>query len=169
MQQLCLFNDEYRPPKRPRRHPKEYKVIALRDCPTPDDLRLCDSPQRAVDYWRLHISSQPWFDPERECLVVLLLNARRRVKGHQLVSIGTLDNLLVHCREVYRTAIVAAAHGILLMHNHPSGDTQPSDADIRCTRELSRAGQLLKIAVVDHIIVARGCHTSLRELGIVTT
>jgi hypothetical protein len=47
--------------------PKEYKVIALRDCPTPDDIMLCDTPAKAAEYWRLHIEDHPYFDPEREC------------------------------------------------------------------------------------------------------
>lgn len=168
MQQLYLFNDQIRPLKRPRRQPQEFKVIALRDCPTPDNMRLCDTPKRAVDYWRLHVSTQPWFDSERESLVVLLLNTRKRVKGHHLVSIGTLDTSLAHSREVFRAAIIAAAHGIILTHNHPSGESLPSDSDIRITRELVRAGNLLKISVIDHIIVGHRCHTSLRELGLVS-
>lgn len=64
----------------------------------------------------------PYFDPERECLVVILLNTRRRVKGHQLVTIGTMDTLLVHSREVFRLAVVACAAAVVIMHNHPSGE-----------------------------------------------
>ena len=92
-------------------------------------------------------------------------HTRRRVKGHHLVSIGTLDSVLVHAREVFRVAIVASAHAIVLLHNHPSGDPSPSEADIRVTRELTRAGQLLKIEVLDHIVIGRPGHRSLREMG----
>jgi DNA repair protein RadC len=96
---------------------------------------------------------------------VLLLNTRRRIKGHLLVATGTLDTILVHAREVFRPAIVAAA-AVVIMHNHPSGEPEPSEADIKVTRDLIRAGQLPKIEVLDHVIVGAGDkRTSLRELG----
>ena len=152
-------------------HPQEFKVMSLRDCPVPADLLVCETPEQAAAYWRLHLETHPYFNPECECFVVLLLNTRKRVKGHQLVTIGTMDTLLVHAREVFRTAIVSSAASVLLLHNHPSGDPTPSEADIKVTRDLIRAGQLLKIDVVDHVII--GCATaerakdyaSLRELG----
>ena len=164
MHQPDLFKGDIRPPKHPRQ-PAEYKVVALRDCPTPLELQICDSPQRAADYWRLHIATHPHFDPERECFAVLLLNTRYRVKGHHLVSTGTLDSVHVHGREVFRAAIIAAAHSVTLLHNHPSGDPDPSAADIKVTRELVQAGRLLKIEVLDHVIIGQPRHRSLRELG----
>ena len=114
---------------------------------------------------RLLIATNPYFNPECECFVVILLNTRRRVKGHQLVTIGTLDTLLVHPREVFRSAVIVAASAILLMHNHPSGDPTPSEADIKVTRDLIRAGQLMKIEVCDHVIIGCHRHCSLKELG----
>ena len=146
-------------------NPKEFKVMALRECPVPSDMLVCETPQQVVDYWHLHIATTPHFNPECECLAVLMLNTRRRVKGHQLVTIGTMDTILVHPREVFRCSIIAAAAAILLIHNHPSGEPQPSDADIKVTRDLIRAGQLLKIEVLDHIIIGNPNHNSLRELG----
>ena len=145
--------------------PYEYKVTALRECPLPDNLQLCDTPDRVADYWRLHIPANPYFNPECECFAVLLLNTRRRVKGHHLVSIGTLDTILVHPREVFRLAIITAAAAVVLAHNHPSGESTPSEADIKVTRDLIRAGQLLKIEVLDHVIMGTPNHSSLRELG----
>ena len=82
--------------------PYEYKVTPLRECPTPMDLQTCDTPDKVAAYWNLHIATNPYFDPERECLAVLLLNTRRRAKGHQIVSIGTLDTLLVSPTSVWR-------------------------------------------------------------------
>ena len=145
--------------------PHEFKVTALRECPTPDTLQHCDTPDKAAEYWRLHIEKNPYFNPECECLAVLLLNTRRRVKGHHIVSIGTQDSLLVHAREIFRLAIVTAANALVLMHNHPSGESSPSEADIKVTRDLIRAGQLLKLEVLDHVIVGSGNRSSLRELG----
>lgn len=145
--------------------PYEYKVTALRECPTPEQLQLCDTPERAAEYWRWHIAKNPYFNPECECFAVLFLNTRRRVKGHQLVSLGTMDTLLIHPREVFRLAIMTAASAILLVHNHPSGEPTPSEADIKITRDLIRAGQLLKIEVIDHVIIGNPAHASLRSLG----
>ena len=98
-------------------HPREFKVMSLRDCPLPSDMLICETPQQVVDYWRLHIATAPHFNPECECMAVLMLNTRKRVKGHQLVSIGTMDTILVHPREVFRCAIIAAAAAVALIHN----------------------------------------------------
>jgi DNA repair protein RadC len=147
------------------KQPKEFKVVALRECPIPESMMMCDNPQGAADYWRMHVAAHPYFTPDCECFVVLLLNTRRRVRGHQLVSVGTIDTLLVHPREVFRAAVISGAAAIVVMHNHPSGDPTPSEADIKVTRDLIRAGQLLKIDVLDHVIMGVGRHCSLRELG----
>ncbi|MGA3266525.1 MAG: JAB domain-containing protein [Verrucomicrobiota bacterium] len=146
-------------------NPKEYKVVALRDCPVPESMLICETPDNAADYWRLHVATNPYFNPECECLVVLMLNTRRRIKGHQLVTIGTMDTLLVESRSVFRAAVIANAAALVLMHNHPSGDPSPSQADINITRDLIRAGQLLKIEVLDHVIIGNPNRCSLKELG----
>ena len=125
----------------------------------------CDTPEKVAAYWNLHISTHPYYNPECECFVVIILNARRKLKGHYLVSIGTLDTILVHAREVFRLAVVTSAASIVLCHNHPSGIATPSEADIKVTRDLIRAGQLLKIEVVDHVVIGSPGHVSLRALG----
>jgi DNA repair protein RadC len=145
--------------------PYEYKVVPMRECPVPDKLLLCDTPDKAAEYWRLNIATDPRFNPEAECLAVLLLNVRRRVKGHQIVTIGTHDTLLVHPVAVFRLAVMTCAAAVVLMHNHPSGEPSPSDADIKVTRDLIRAGQLLKVEVCDHVIMGNPNRSSLRELG----
>ncbi len=106
-----------------------------------------------------------------ETFQAVLLNARRRLITVSRISQGTLDQILVHPREVFRAAIVANAAALVLVHNHPSGDPTPSDSDIRTTRDIIRAGQLLKIDVVDHVILGRRTlangrdYVSMRELG----
>lgn len=106
-----------------------------------------------------------------ETLQVLLLNTRRRLIRVEEISDGTIDTLLVHPREVFKKAIAANAAAVVLAHNHPSGDPTPSEADIKVTRDLIRAGQLLKIDVLDHVIIGRATperpkdYVSLRELG----
>jgi len=108
---------------------------------------------------------------ETETLQVLLLNTRRRLIRVEEVADGTIDTLLVHAREVFKHAISANASAIVLAHNHPSGDPTPSEADIKVTRDLIRAGKLLKIEVLDHVILGRKTKerdkdwASLRELG----
>jgi DNA repair protein RadC len=145
--------------------PKEYKITALRDCPLPEAMQLCDTPERAAEYWNTHVKAHPYFSPETECLVVLLLNTRHRLKGHHLVSTGTVDTLLVSPSSVFRAAVIASASALVLMHNHPSGEATPSEADIKVTRELIQAGRLLRIEVLDHVIVGNGQFVSLRSLG----
>ena len=99
------------------------------------------------------------------------MNSRRRLIRVDQISQGTVDTLLIHAREVFRPAIAANASAIVLVHNHPSGDPSPSEGDIKVTRDLIRAGQLLKIEVLDHVILGRSTpdrprdYVSLRELG----
>jgi DNA repair protein RadC len=106
-----------------------------------------------------------------ETLQVLLLNTRHKLIRVEEISNGTLDTILVHPREVFKSAIAANAAAIVLAHNHPSGDPAPSEADVKVTRDLIRAGHLLKIEVIDHIIIGRPTaerakdYSSLRELG----
>jgi DNA repair protein RadC len=139
----------------------EFKVMRIRECVAAE---LIDTPERAAAYWRANIPQADWFDPAKEAVVVLILNTRRRIIGHNLVTLGSLDTCLIHAREVFRPAIVAAGNSIILTHNHPSGDSTPSEADIKVTRDLIRAGQLLKIELLDHVIVGDR-HVSLREAG----
>jgi DNA repair protein RadC len=152
-------------------NPKEFKLLALRECPTPSEMQLCDTPDKAAGYWREHVLGHPYFNQDVECFVVMLVNTRRKILGHCLISTGTLDTILVHPREVFRPAVIGAAAAIVLAHNHPSGDPTPSEADIKVTRDLIRAGQLLKIDVLDHIVIGQPDgngnkgYVSLRELG----
>ena len=132
---------------------------------------LIDTPEQAVAYWRANLPAADWYDPSKEMFVVLALNTRRRLIGHNLVTLGTLDTCTVHPREVFKPVIAVSGSAILLAHNHPSGDPTPSEADIKVTRDLVRAGQLLKIEVLDHVVIGELSpertkdFVSLRELG----
>ena len=145
--------------------PQEWKIVSLRECPMPENMHRCETPDEAAAYWRAHIHDHPYFNPECECLVVIILNTRRRIKGHYLVSIGTMDTILCHPRAIFRLAVMASSAAIVIAHNHPICDPTPSEADIKITRDLIRAGQLLKIELLDHIILGQPSHTSLRGLG----
>jgi DNA repair protein RadC len=106
-----------------------------------------------------------------ETLQVLLLNTRYKLICVEDISDGTRDTILVDPSSVFKKAIETGAAAIVLVHNHPSGDPSPSEADIKSTRDLIRAGKLLKIEVLDHIIIGRATaerpkdYASLRELG----
>ena len=97
--------------------PQEWKIVSLRECPTPDTMQQCETPDQAAAYWKAHIPEHPYFNSECECLVVFILNTRRRIKGHYLVSIGTMDTILCHPREIFRLAVMASATAIIIAHN----------------------------------------------------
>src|SRR5664280_2499905 len=119
-----------------------------------------DCPERIADLLR---EENRAYDVEN--FQVVLLNTRRRLIRVETISQGTLDTILVNPREVFKSAIAANAAAVVLAHNHPSGDPTPSEADIKVTRDLIRAGQLLKIEVLDHVIMGNPNRCSLRELG----
>jgi len=97
---------------------------------------------------------------------VLLLNARHEVQRRALISRGSLNASIVHPREVFRPAIVASAASIVLVHNHPSGDPEPSEEDLAITKRLVQVGELVGIGVLDHVIIARGGYVSFRSRGL---
>ncbi len=100
-----------------------------------------------------------------ERFVVVLLDGRHRVVGEELISQGTLTASLVHPREVFRAALRESAAAIVLVHNHPSGDPAPSAEDRAVTGRLARAGELLGVRVLDHVVVAERGFYSFREAG----
>ena len=121
----------------------QYSLLAL------GDPRCIESPQDAVDYLADAFDE----DPTVEWFFVVLLDRKNHPIGRKAVSMGTATSALVHAREVFNAAIVASATGIVVGHNHPSGDPTPSHADIRVTRKLREAGELLDIPVKDHVIL----------------
>ncbi len=94
----------------------------------------------------------PGTDP-REHFAVIALNAKHAPIAHQIISIGTLDAALVHPRDVFRFGVLASAAALVLAHTHPSGDPTPSPDDCTLTRRMVDAGQLMGIAVLDHVII----------------
>jgi len=98
-------------------------------------------------------------EKDREHFVVLLLDTKNKVNAIHTVSIGGLNAAIVTPREVYKVAILHNAAGIILCHNHPSGDPKPSQEDIVITDRLCKAGELLGIEVLDHIVIGSGTNT----------
>lgn len=92
---------------------------------------------------------------DKEHLMVIYLDSRNKIIKSEVVSIGTLNSSLIHPREVFKQAIKESANSIILVHNHPSGDVNPSQRDIEATKRLNEAGDLLGINVLDHVIVGK--------------
>jgi len=99
---------------------------------------------------------------------VLLLDSKHRVEREVLVAMGGLNAAVVHPREVLRPAILTAAAAMVMVHNHPSGDPEPSEEDLRLTVRFAEACRLMGIELLDHVILGAAAHVSLRERGLLT-
>jgi len=99
-------------------------------------------------------------DKKKEYLLAFYLDARHRLIKKEVISIGTLTASLAHPREIFAPACGLAAAGIIIVHNHPSGDPSPSDEDLRLTKRLAQAGHIMGIDLLDHLIVTvNGCYS----------
>jgi len=103
---------------------------------------------------------------KKEHFLVILLDTRSRLIKTSEVSVGSLDSSIVHPRETFKEAITASAASVILVHNHPSGDTTPSEDDIKLTKRLTGAGELIGIEVLDHIIITDNDYLSLKREGL---
>ncbi|MCH4200167.1 MAG: DNA repair protein RadC [Clostridium tyrobutyricum] len=92
-------------------------------------------------------------DKDREHLIILCLSTKNTVNNVSTISIGSLNSSIVHPREVFKIAILSNSASIILAHNHPSGDTEPSEEDLNVTRRIAECGRILGIEVMDHVIV----------------
>ena len=101
-----------------------------------------------------------------ETFGILALDVRHRLKREAVISVGCLTSSLVHPREVFQEAVVARAAALVLFHNHPSGDPEPSAEDVALTRRLASAGTLMGIEILDHIVLGAGRFVSLKERGL---
>ncbi len=103
---------------------------------------------------------------DKEQFRVVLLNTKNRMVGVELVSVGSLNESIVHPREIFKPAVRKSAAAVILAHNHPSGDPSPSPEDVDVTRRLIEAGRILGIEVLDHIVVGEERFVSMREAGV---
>jgi len=104
-------------------------------------------------------------DSDREKFLVIFLNTKNEPNCIELVSTGSLNASIVHPREVMKSAILSNANSMILVHNHPSGNPEPSNEDISITQRLKKAGELIGITVLDHVIVGNKSHYSFKEDG----
>ena len=122
--------------------------------------RIISSPNDAYEMIREQLEGL-----DREQFIIACLNTKNEPTNISVVSVGSLNKAIVHPREVFKTAILSNAASIMAFHNHPSGDTDPSQQDIQLTNRLYEAGELLGIKLLDHLIIGDGTFTSLKEKG----
>ena len=122
--------------------------------------RTISSPNDAYEMVREQLK-----DLDREQFIIACLNTKNEPTNISVVSVGSLNKAIVHPREVFKTAILSNAASIMAFHNHPSGETTPSQQDIQLTNRLYEAGELLGIKLLDHLIIGDGTFTSLKEKG----
>ena len=126
------------------------------------DRTVLGSWQALLDYLHADMAHNPV-----ERVRVLYLNAKNMLIRDELMSEGSVDEAAIYVREVIRRALDCHASAIILVHNHPSGDPQPSNQDIKLTREIVEAGRPLRISVHDHVIIGARGHSSLRAMGLI--
>ena len=135
--------------------------LARRLARAPEPRPVVDSADAAAALLRPHLAGK-----SKEHVVALLLDNRHQLIRMSPIAVGSLSASLVHPREVFKDAIAASAAAILLAHNHPSGDPEPSEADLALTARLAQAGELLGIEVLDHLILGATRVVSLRAAGV---
>jgi DNA repair protein RadC len=118
------------------------------------------SPRDAAHYLMPEFSARPV-----EQFGLLMLDTRHRVIRAAVLTVGSLDGTAVQPREVFRQALIATAAAVVMFHNHPSGDPQPSGEDVELTRRMVAAGRLMGIEVIDHVVLGDGRYCSLKESG----
>lgn len=138
----------------------------------PYGMATMDNPEKCYHVWKTVIEKCPDHEPEKETLVVFLLNPRLAPFAWHRVSLGGCAETCAHPREILRPVIASNAHGFVLAHNHPSGDPSPSRADEVVTRRIREAAELMQISIMDHIIIGRPSpgrnpYYSFREAGFI--
>ncbi len=121
---------------------------------------LLDNPARVGKYLISNLSNK-----EKETFGIIMLNTKNRFIDRKRISEGSLDSSIVHPREVFKPAIKESAASVILYHNHPSGEPDPSAEDIQITERLVETGEIIGIDVLDHIVFVKGEYVSLKERG----
>ena len=139
-----------------------YTLKMVKEDSIPYEVPVIKSPAEVYQAAKLLLGLH---EKSQEHFCIFCLNTKNKITGVHTISIGSLNASIVHPREVFKAALLNNASAIVLMHNHPSGDPEPSREDIATTRRLVDAGNILGIDVLDHIIIGDGRYISLKEHG----
>ena len=131
-----------------------------------DKRTIVDSPQAMYDILKATLLAEDEIDQDKEHFWVIHLDARNRIKALELVSLGTINASIVHPREVFTRAVALRSSSLILAHNHPSGDLQPSTQDIEITEKLVQAGEILRIDIVDNLVITKDGFYSFKQEGL---
>jgi len=153
----------------------QFKVSATfigENSPTYGTKMKIDTPEQCIKFWEDYAELMETFDPEKEHLIVIALDTKFQLKGFNVVSVGTLNETIAHPREIFRPLVTISAHSFILMHNHPSGDPKPSDADRQLTNRIKDGAEIMRIRFIDHVIVGKPQnhsqgYFSFREMGLI--
>ena len=137
------------------------RIYEVRTGVTMEEALQIRSPRDAYEFFRAEME-----DLDQEQLRTIHLNTKQRILSSRLLYQGSVHTTVVRVAEIFRHAIIDNASGIIICHNHPSGDPTPSPEDAALTREIIKAGQLLDIEVLDHIVIGKGKFVSLKERGL---
>jgi DNA repair protein RadC len=132
-----------------------------------DSTKIVFSPKSVWEIVKELLASEDEIDRDKEHFWVFHLDVRNRIKLIELVSLGTLNASLVHPREVFTRAVGERSAQIIIAHNHPSGEVTPSEDDIVLTKRLKKAGELLGIELIDHLVVTTTDYTSFKKKGLI--
>lgn len=131
----------------------EAKIVETRVCE--QIAPAAGNPEKIAAAWEAHVTTAPWFGHGREHLVTFGMDTRHNITELFLVGIGSLSECTAHPRDIMRPAVIANCYAMALLHNHPSGDPTPSEADRALTRRIREAADLLCIHLLDHVIIGR--------------
>lgn len=132
-----------------------------------DQQNVIAKPEDVYAILQAVLAAEDTVDRAKEHCWIFQLNARLRIQALELVSLGTLDANLVHPREVFTRAVANRCHRVLIAHNHPSDLVSPSPEDVEITKRLVQAGDILGIALVDHIIIGESSFLSMKQEGLI--
>ena len=126
---------------------------------------VLNSPKKVHQFWKKEIQPDSTLEPNKEHLIVVLLNTSNKVVGHTIIATGTVSQCLACTRDILRPVIVAGVKNFILIHNHPSGDPTPSQEDYHMTKQLYNASHLMHLNLHDHLIACSKHYHSFKEKG----
>lgn len=151
---------------------KNLRFVVRDEVPAYGETVLLDTPEKVYDFYKAVIATEENFESNKEHIIVIALNARLRLIGYNIVSVGTVSETSAHPREILRPVLLSAASAFHLIHNHPAGNPSPSRNDELVTRRMVEAASLMQLNFLDHVIMGipspcRKPYYSFREAGLI--